>query len=158
MVAGASSCTCDECGVVCRGRFNGCSAVWARGLVAVRTPLATEPDVIVGAASNGGGAEDLAAIDFSLAPALDVPLTPAEPAPRPKRVEPAPRVPLPRSPAPPSASAPVPPRGMPSAGIEGDGIALLRARIEGLRGEVKALGDSLGKREARTPSPATDSG
>jgi hypothetical protein len=29
MVAGPSSCTCAECGAVCRGRFNGCPAVWS---------------------------------------------------------------------------------------------------------------------------------
>lgn len=31
MVAGASSCSCPECGVICTGKFPGCSAVWAAG-------------------------------------------------------------------------------------------------------------------------------
>ena len=31
MRAGAASCTCDECGVVCTGLFDACSDVWARG-------------------------------------------------------------------------------------------------------------------------------
>jgi hypothetical protein len=28
MAAGVGQCACAECGVVCRGRFNGCSSVW----------------------------------------------------------------------------------------------------------------------------------
>ncbi|MEA2931748.1 MAG: hypothetical protein QOI56_533, partial [Actinomycetota bacterium] len=31
MRAGASACSCPECGVVCRGLFDGCPDVWARG-------------------------------------------------------------------------------------------------------------------------------
>ena len=31
MTAGATSCSCTICGTVCRGRFAGCAAVWARG-------------------------------------------------------------------------------------------------------------------------------
>ena len=31
MRAGADSCTCEQCGVVCKGRFEACPAVWARG-------------------------------------------------------------------------------------------------------------------------------
>ena len=31
MRAGASACSCAECGVVCRGLFDGCPAVWERG-------------------------------------------------------------------------------------------------------------------------------
>ena len=31
MVAGASSCACPECGVVCEGKFPGCATVWAAG-------------------------------------------------------------------------------------------------------------------------------
>ena len=31
MRAGASACSCAECGVVCRGLFDGCPDVWARG-------------------------------------------------------------------------------------------------------------------------------
>ncbi len=39
MVAGATSCTCGECGAACTGKFYGCADVWARGprLVAVRS-------------------------------------------------------------------------------------------------------------------------
>ncbi len=29
--AGSDSCTCERCGVVCKGRFEACPAVWARG-------------------------------------------------------------------------------------------------------------------------------
>lgn len=31
MVAGEDACSCPQCGVVCGGRFAGCSAVWAAG-------------------------------------------------------------------------------------------------------------------------------
>jgi hypothetical protein len=31
MQAGEQACACPECGVVCRGLFDGCSDVWARG-------------------------------------------------------------------------------------------------------------------------------
>ena len=31
MRAGASACSCADCGVVCRGLFDGCPDVWARG-------------------------------------------------------------------------------------------------------------------------------
>ena len=31
MRAGLESCTCDVCGVVCEGRFEGCAEVWTRG-------------------------------------------------------------------------------------------------------------------------------
>ncbi|HEV2070501.1 MAG TPA: hypothetical protein VGR26_11965, partial [Acidimicrobiales bacterium] len=31
MVAGATSCTCRQCGTECKGRFAGCVDVWARG-------------------------------------------------------------------------------------------------------------------------------
>lgn len=40
MVAGASSCSCPECGTECRGRFASCTDVWAAGPrpVSVRGP------------------------------------------------------------------------------------------------------------------------
>lgn len=31
MVAGADSCSCEQCGTVCRGKFPACDAVWERG-------------------------------------------------------------------------------------------------------------------------------
>lgn len=31
MIASTSSCTCDQCGTVCTGRFSSCRDVWARG-------------------------------------------------------------------------------------------------------------------------------
>ena len=31
MRAGASACSCPDCGVVCQGLFDGCADVWARG-------------------------------------------------------------------------------------------------------------------------------
>lgn len=39
MTAGATTCSCAECGTVCRGRFEGgCEAVWRRG------PRSNAPD------------------------------------------------------------------------------------------------------------------
>jgi hypothetical protein len=35
MVAGESACHCDKCGMVCKGRFAGCTAVWERGPIYV---------------------------------------------------------------------------------------------------------------------------
>jgi signal transduction histidine kinase len=35
MVAGESACRCEKCGMVCKGRFAGCAAVWERGPVIV---------------------------------------------------------------------------------------------------------------------------
>ncbi len=45
MVAGGSTCTCAQCGAVCRGRFTGCVDVWARGprSVTVRVKPTEEP-------------------------------------------------------------------------------------------------------------------
>ena len=31
MRAGSDSCACEECGVVCKGRFEACPSIWARG-------------------------------------------------------------------------------------------------------------------------------
>ncbi|MEA2900140.1 MAG: hypothetical protein QOH36_27 [Actinomycetota bacterium] len=62
MRAGASACSCAECGVVCRGLFDGCPDVWARGprpvaisatRVAGPSPVPT-PAPAAAAASSGG--------------------------------------------------------------------------------------------------------
>lgn len=49
MRAGSDSCTCDECGVVCHGLFEGCSEVWARGPhpILLRTADAHDPDDLI---------------------------------------------------------------------------------------------------------------
>jgi DNA repair ATPase RecN len=41
MVAGATSCTCAECGAECKGKFAGCVDVWARGPRAVTVRATT---------------------------------------------------------------------------------------------------------------------
>ena len=153
MVAGASSCTCAECGVVCTGRFNGCPAVWARGPVAVAAPHVMEQDVYVGASWEGRVAEDHTAVDFSLAPVLPLPEAdrPASPPPGPRR-QAAVAAPAPRRQPPPRVPPP-----LPAPATDGDRLAILRARIEGLRGEVKAFGDKVGQRTPREPSSAADS-
>lgn len=66
MVAGATSCTCQQCGAECKGRFAGCVDVWARGPreVAVRASSASPPSGVaegIGsdnpAATSGGSGE-----------------------------------------------------------------------------------------------------
>lgn len=84
MVAGATSCTCQQCGAECKGRFAGCVDVWARGPreVAVRANRARPPiDVVppvVGmgsddppATSEGGGEGRLGRRDDALRHLLD---------------------------------------------------------------------------------------
>ncbi len=48
MRAGSDSCTCDVCGVVCQGRFDGCGEVWARGPhpVLLKTPAPPADDLV----------------------------------------------------------------------------------------------------------------
>ena len=68
MVASASSCTCDQCGVVCTGRFSSCRDVWARGPQpftvvsppAMPTPVAPGSGSAAGAANNGHGDRSVA--------------------------------------------------------------------------------------------------
>jgi hypothetical protein len=65
MVAGASSCSCPECGVVCKGKFPGCATVWAAGpqQVSFRRPtkeLGSRSAPLV-PATNGTRAQDHAA-------------------------------------------------------------------------------------------------
>ncbi|MEA2826046.1 MAG: hypothetical protein QOG43_485 [Actinomycetota bacterium] len=45
MRAGADSCTCEQCGVVCTGRFQGCPEVWARGPIPVLLTAAATDDL-----------------------------------------------------------------------------------------------------------------
>jgi hypothetical protein len=63
MVAGESSCHCSECGEVCPGQFQGCSAVWERGPnqaeIFFRHP---DPEVTPGISAvptNGAPAENM---------------------------------------------------------------------------------------------------
>lgn len=66
MVAGASSCTCSECGVVCPGRFSSCRDVWVRGpqqLTVVSAPAVPGQTTANRMAQNGtrkNGAGDVA--------------------------------------------------------------------------------------------------
>jgi hypothetical protein len=58
MVASLDSCSCAECGVICRGKFPGCATVWAAGPVevALRRPtkaLKVEPPVPTSGPTNG---------------------------------------------------------------------------------------------------------
>lgn len=50
MRAGETSCSCSDCGVVCKGRFSACDAVWARGprQVTLARPVPTRPPTVVG--------------------------------------------------------------------------------------------------------------
>lgn len=84
MVAGATSCICQQCGTECKGRFAGCVDVWARGPreVAVRASSAPPPSEVVlpalgipsgypTAASEGTGEAVLAPGDDALRLLLD---------------------------------------------------------------------------------------
>jgi hypothetical protein len=44
-VGGPDFCTCEQCTIVCRGKFSGCEAVWARGPDARAKPYGDEPYV-----------------------------------------------------------------------------------------------------------------
>jgi hypothetical protein len=45
MVAGVDSCSCPECGAVCRGQFEGCSDVWVAPQAKKSKPAGT-PDAV----------------------------------------------------------------------------------------------------------------
>jgi hypothetical protein len=49
MLAATDACSCQQCGTVCAGRFDGCAAVWARG--------PREPLVVTVAAEIDGPAD-----------------------------------------------------------------------------------------------------
>jgi hypothetical protein len=139
MVARADSCSCDRCGTVCRGRFNGCPAVWERGVSFAGPPTQLEPII-------------LADVDFSLntmpslPTAIVTPIAPLVPPPLPPPVvKPVVAVVPPRrtmvlkavsTPRPRITRNQTPP----------EGLAALRQRLDGLKAEVQSLGDSLGER------------
>jgi hypothetical protein len=59
MRAGASACSCPECGVVCQGLFDGCADVWARGprpvtIAATRAVSGAGPATPAAASSDAG--------------------------------------------------------------------------------------------------------
>jgi hypothetical protein len=147
MVAGATSCTCDACGTVCRGRFNGCPAVWARGPLAIGTTRFHEPVVLAGASTDGRLPDDVRVPDFSLGPRpVDTPLPPLVPLARPVVQPPAPQVVAvrPRTVKLVTARKPIPRitrTAEPAPGLDG-----LRDRLDSLRGELRSLGDVLGAR------------
>jgi hypothetical protein len=167
MVAGAAACTCAHCGAVCRGRFNGCPAVWARGPVSAKPAAAMEPIAAAHASLGGHHVNDVSTPDFSLAArAADTasPLPPIEPLVRPA---PAPVVALePISVRPIPAPAPVgPPAAVPRSHValvardtpairsrrfepvpDGEGLAAIRERLDGLRNDLVSLGRALGSR------------
>ncbi len=64
MRAGASACSCAECGVVCRGLFDGCPDVWARGPrpVAISATRAGSSAGGGAAAPSGAGAGSVATV------------------------------------------------------------------------------------------------
>jgi hypothetical protein len=61
MLAGVASCSCEECGTVCPGRFRGCASVWAAGPqpVSLRGPAPAAGRVgsalVPAATTNGNG-------------------------------------------------------------------------------------------------------
>jgi hypothetical protein len=64
MQPGQQACSCPECGVVCRGLFEGCGDVWARG----PRPVAVKPDGVVNAAAPAAVREPVAVAKSAPAP------------------------------------------------------------------------------------------
>ena len=61
MRAGSDSCHCDQCGVVCKGRFEACPAVWAQGpqpVVLEQVPPVLRPAALVRREANGHGHDE----------------------------------------------------------------------------------------------------
>lgn len=165
MVAGADACSCKPCGTVCRGKFNGCPAVWARGPAGALAVRSVDPQVFADASPSGRLVADLPAPDFSLG--THRPL--AEPVPTPPPIvidKPTPTAVVAVAPvAPVAVVAPPPWRARPVRVLAPHpkitrshnppaGLAGVRDRLDGLRGELKSLGDSLGRRRSQSaPEP-----
>ena len=128
MVAEAAGCTCRECGAICHGRFNGCAAVWSAGPV-VRTAGPTSGYTAVVEANPL--AKRPKHRNKQLARSRVV-VEAAAPAP----------LPAPGPAASPTAAVTIPvpaPTLLPPP----KGLAEIRARLEGVRGQMKVLGSSL---------------
>ena len=63
MRAGSDSCRCDQCGVVCNGRFDACPEVWARGPhpAALVPPTSQVPPAVLAAQASPGRSAPAAA-------------------------------------------------------------------------------------------------
>ena len=75
MRAGLESCTCDVCGVVCEGRFEGCAEVWTRGPHPILLRAAPPTDDLLPAL--GGARVDNGHRPLADAPAVLDPIRPA---------------------------------------------------------------------------------
>jgi hypothetical protein len=82
MVAGRDSCTCPQCGMTCRGKFDGCVSVWRAGPTAVSLERRTKGGSngtaeTVPSVANGSGSTQTGA-DVAVRSALPIPIPAAD--------------------------------------------------------------------------------
>lgn len=119
MTAGSSSCHCEQCGIVCEGKFAGCASVWAAGPreVTLVRPAAGEdlrpsrPNRL----SRREGFPRRAAADVATAEPVDAVAT--------------------------SAGPPA------TAAAADDVLAWLRSAFEGVRSELRVLSDTVERQQ-----------
>ncbi|MEA2900320.1 MAG: hypothetical protein QOH36_207 [Actinomycetota bacterium] len=134
MRAGLASCTCDVCGVVCEGRFEGCAEVWARGPHPILLRAAPPADDLLPAL--GGPRTVNGHQPPADAPAALDPIRPAIEAGAAVAREREPQV----VPAPAGDPAPSP--------VPADGLRWVEGAFDTLRQEVEGLRSALAKEQA----------
>jgi hypothetical protein len=146
MTAGSDSCHCEQCGVVCEGRFEACPSVWAQGPQVVLVGPAPE-DLFPGpsllsigtnghdrpaSAANG---QPPAAAEATVAPPPTTTPTPAAP-------------PLPAE-GPAASDYPSPPDPAPAAdGTGAEAFRWFQNAFDALRQEVQGLRGALSQEQA----------
>lgn len=120
MTAGTSSCRCEQCGVVCEGRFAGCATVWAAGPREVPLARVASDDM---APANRPARSPAAPVIDEVSP-IDVAPAPS------RRLE---AVAADRHPVDPGADA--------------DVLAWLRSAFDGVRAELRVLGQAVDRQE-----------
>lgn len=154
MRAGSESCHCDQCGVVCKGRFAACPSVWAQGPQPVVVLPSPSPDLLpplvaAGRQTNGHGENGTAppeAATATIAGDLGMGAPTDDPAiPNPGGANPAEANPGRASPG--GAN----PAGANPAGakvIAAEGFRWFQGEFEGLRVEVERLRTALAEEQA----------
>lgn len=131
MVAGATACSCPECGTECGGRFASCTNVWAAGprLVAVRRPTVEGPagERVAGRVTGSSVAGDL-----EPAPGSEVAAVPAL-----------------------VATAPT---AAPATGDVPEVLAWMAGAVADLRSEVQQLGEGLAAHQELVERGGTSAG
>jgi len=144
MQAGEQACACPECGVVCQGLFDGCSAVWARGPRPITLSLSAAPALRPRALSVGPAEQPPTGSQASY-----------EPPPPPPPQSPLANgfsggtVPPPRQstriPPPP----PLPPPQQVGAGSRADVLKWFEDAFDELRNELHAVASTVARQQAR---------